>query len=245
MKDSKVDFDEIARYLRGQMDEKDRMAFEEKLNNDPEFAKQVDLDKVLLEGMQLHYKSSLKQRLRDLDKSVSLNKRNFSLFYKSISIAAGISLIFVVVYMLFLQGPNTEKLYGTYFKPYYNIADGYERSGDANTSEDPFKLYEQGAYKQASEVFETLLETNKDDYMLIFYNGLSYLNSGNASQAIGHLASVADQSELAIHEPAIWYLGLAYLKENQLEEAKEVFQNIVETEKSYQHQAKEILRELN
>ncbi|MCG8323135.1 MAG: tetratricopeptide repeat protein [Cytophagales bacterium] len=245
MKASNLDFDQVKRYLNGHMDEEERRQFEDRINHDPELARQVDLDQVLLEGIQLHYRGQLKEKLQSLDRNDYSRVKPVFPFFKAMTMAAGIIMLMVVGFFIFERKPDTEALYTSYFKPYYKVISDIER-GEVVLSgiEDPFQLYEAGQYRKANELFENLLLENPDDYRLLFYHGLAYLNSGFTSGAIDNLSQVADKDDFLLSATARWYLGLAYLKENRMDQAIDAFNFLVEKDDGYAARAGEIIKEL-
>ena len=245
MGESNLDFDQVRRYLNGQMDDDERQQFEDRINNEPELARQVNLDQVLLEGIQLHYRGKLKEKLQSLDQGDFYPVKPVFPIFKALAIAAGVILIMVVGFLVFENKPDSQALYATYFKPYYNVVNDIERGENiVSGGEDPYQLYELGKSQEAIELFEKLLLKNPDNNQLIFYNGLSYLNSGSTSGAIDNLSKVAGKEDFLLSAPALWYLGLAYLKENRNKEAIEIFSSLVEKDDGYATRAKEILNEL-
>ncbi len=245
MESSNLNFDEVRRYLKDQMDQGEKAQFESRINSDPELAKQVDLDRVLLEGIQLHYRGQLKEKLKRLDQGDQVvGKSGFPIF-KALALAAGFTLILVVSFFIFDRKPDTQALYAAYFKPYYNVVSGIER-GELGESgiEDPYQLYESGQYQKANASFEKLLLKNPDDAQLRFYAGLSYLNAGLTAEAISHLSQVADIKDFAFLGAANWYLGLAYLKEDRPKKAIEIFKFLEKNNDGYATRADELLQEL-
>ena len=244
MEESNLDFDQVKRYLSGEMNEEEKKRFEDIINNDPELARQVDLDRVLLEGVQLHYRGQLKDKLKGLDRhGLQTASPSFPIF-RALAIAAGVALNMVVGFLVFDSKPDSQELYTTYFKPYYNVVNNIERGETVVGEDDPYRLYESGEYQRANELFEKLLPTESGNNQLIFYNGLSYLNSGFTSKAIDNLSQVAGKEDFLLSGTAYWYLGLAYLKENRIEEAIEAFTFLAEKENGYAARANEILDRL-
>lgn len=244
MEESNLDFDQVKRYLNGEMDDKEKGQFEDRINNDPELAQQVNLDQVLLEGIQLHYRGELKEKLRALDQdNFQVGRQAFPL-YRALAIAAGIVLVLVVGFLAFENKPDGPALYATYFKPYYNVVSDLERGETASGSVDPYQLYESGQYQQANQSFEELLLADPENNQLIFYNGLSYLNAGLTAKAIDNLSKVAGEKDFLLSGTALWYLGLAYLKEGRIDEAVKTFTSLEEIDNGYAARAGEVLKEL-
>ncbi len=95
--------------------------------------------------------------------------------------------------------------------------------------------YQDGNYQQASVLLKNTLQNGQDNAMLKYYTGLSYLyqHPRQPAHAITYLSQV---KEGALAQQADWYLALAYLLENNEEEAQPLLQQIVDT-RAFRHEA--------
>jgi hypothetical protein len=112
--------------------------------------------------------------------------------------------------------------------------------------------------KEALKVFPKSLPVIKNDYSeaqkdsvqnridnLTFYRGLSYLSNKEAKNAIKDLQIASKSSDITIQEFSTWYLALAYLRNNQISEAKVTFQEIQANEDSrFAPKASEVLKKI-
>jgi hypothetical protein len=80
---------------------------------------------------------------------------------------------------------------------------------------------------------------------ITFYRGLSYLSNKEAKSAIKDLQIASKSNDITIQEFSAWYLALAYLRNNQIQEAKVILQEIQGNEDSrFAPKASEILKKI-
>lgn len=81
-------------------------------------------------------------------------------------------------------------------------------------------FYRQGDYTSAAPLYEELTQGERVENSDLFYLGLSQLYLGEAQKAITPLKALATAQSDQLKVEASWFLGLAYLKANQLIEAE-------------------------
>lgn len=168
-------------------------------------------------------------------------KQNWKIYY-----AAAAILILAVSLSLFLlqQKSTTENLFSQYFKPYPNTIP-LVRGEDAH---DKFKMamseYEFENFARANRILEEILRTDPDQPIAHFYAGITALCLNRTDDAITHLQQVIKNDNNEFIEHAQWYLGLAFLKNGDVEQAKSIFNSIAKND-LYKFQSIEILKDLN
>lgn len=248
MSDHNIDIDEVRDYLQDRLSPARKREIDEQIANDPAYAQEFDQQKELVESMTIFYRDRLKKRLQEEERSGRSPK---SVPIKSSSsrrwwaMAASLVLIAVSGYFLFFSGPSSGDLFDDYYRPYYNVLSGGERAPGSEGS-DAMALYDQGRYKEAISVFQQEINDtdSPESTALTFYLGLSYLASNQSSMAIEQLEKVISGQFMVLHEPAKWYLGLAYLQSDDPENAKKIFRQIESGAGAYQDKASEILEQL-
>jgi len=222
-------------------------AFEQKLKTDPQFREDFEYNRDLLESMRIHYKSALKNKLKQLDAPADdpYKKAGTRRFFQVTGIAAAIALLVGVGYALFFTSSDTQALFEQYYSPYYNVVDGSERSAGDVSGELAMRLYDQQRYEEALLVFKEAISRNPENHRLLFYKAMSHLSISQTDTAIANLQEVMNKPEERLHEPARWYLGLAYLQQGNVDKAKEIFATIESSNDSYSQRAGEILNALN
>lgn len=232
----------IEAYLLGQLSPEEKAKFEERLSKDNAFKQEVKLYQNLLEGIRDVGRNDLKKELQDLEKEFTqIEGQTFNLRPTFlIGVAAAICLILIPLYIFYT--PNS--LFDQYFEPYDNFVASVERGETAtNPYQQAFQAYENADYAQAIEVFESLTAPQKNEEAVIFYLGLSYL-----AQKITDPAKVKLLQVIAMNrdfkEQAQWYLALAYVQDNQKNEARSLLQKHIQSSKFQKAKAQELLNQL-
>ena len=218
--------------------------FEEGLRNDAQFREEFDYNKELLESMQMHYKSALKDKLRALEDTAPApfrKKASTWPTYKLAGIAAAVTILMALGYGLFFNQPDPQRTFAQYYSPYYNVLEGTERSGNTTRGSLAMRLYDQQRYEEAARVFDRVVRQLPNNSAFRFYAALSQMSAGQADAAITNLQQVLKNPQDQWHEPARWYLGLAHLQQGDTEKARELLQAIAASESSYRRQAREVL----
>ncbi|MEK6476868.1 tetratricopeptide repeat protein [Catalinimonas sp. 4WD22] len=239
--------DLIDRYCRGSLSEAEKRDFEQKMNQNPGLKEEVEQHADLIKGMQHHFSSELKSRLKESDQASKGSKGSKSyrrIFLNSLAVAATISLFFVLGYVL-MDNASPEALYQTHYQAYPNIVNPVERSASAESSElnNAMRAYEQGDYQEAVTLFEQAEEPLSTSYE--FYLAISYLELANYQNAVELLKKVEQSEVEAYHYPALWYQGMAYLVQKDTENAKQILKQLSESgDNYYSTKASELLQEL-
>jgi hypothetical protein len=210
---------EVDRYLQGEMEENERIAFEKRLIKDEEARNEVELQKLIIKGVR---KEQLKRIIQKEEGKINGEKiKQAKLVRKWISIgtlaiAACFSGFFYLGYL-----NNCSNLVDKYYVAYANIYELPSRGG------------------------ETLHPTQADS---LFFDALKQLEKGHNRSAAKQLATLQTrQTELhAATENAIkWYLSLVYLKNGQKQKAKELLKQLVEKPSGeFYSEAKNLLKDI-
>ncbi len=248
-------WNQIDRYVNGEMVEKEVDLFEQRMREHAELAQQVHLHRDMLLGMEYYFMQQLKEQLILSDQKKKTF--NWGLFLK---IAASVLLVagLAGVAYYYLQRPaDPEQLFLSYFETYPNTLTQANRSeslpGDASPSGNSDKTaaamrhYETGNFSQAAVALDTMLSSGNgtDDQRtaLMFYRGVSHLQLGNVQQARTDLAEVT-QSDTLLVDPATWYTGLSYLRDGDVAKAKQIFEQLRNGQGDYAAQAAKLLDDL-
>jgi len=210
---------EVDRYLIGEMDEAAKMAFEKRLADDPEARNEVELQRLIIQGVR---KEQLKKIIQKEEEAIKGEKITQAkrirkwISIGSLAIAASFSGFF---YMGYLN--NCSNLADRYYVTYANI------------------------YELPSRGDESLHPTQADS---LFFDALKQLENGHNRIAAKQLATLqTKQSELhAVTGNAVkWYLSLAYLKNGKKQKAKELLKQLAEKPSGeFYSEAKRLLKDI-
>jgi hypothetical protein len=242
-------WNQIDRYVNGEMVARERDEFEERMREHAELAQQVHLHRDMLLGMEYHFMQHLKVQLALSDQQKKAF--NLSLFLK---IAAAVLLVAGLAAVAYYgQRPaDPEQLFLTHFEPYPNTLTQTNRSeaspGEASDEvADAMRSYGAGNFSQAAVALDRVLSraTSTDDerMALAFYRGVANLRLGNTQQARSDLTKIS-QSDTILAEPATWYIGLSYLREGDVTAAKEILEQLRRGQGDYAARAAKLIDDL-
>jgi tetratricopeptide (TPR) repeat protein len=213
----------IERYLNGTLNAQELKDFNRLLDIDEDFKTQVEDVRAMLFGIEAQ---SLKEQLDEFhDEIPKTNTEGISKqkvrFLRYSKIAAAAAIIIAVGSIWFFSGEPNEKLYAKYFKPDPGLPTTMSSTNNFEFY-DAMVSYKHGDYKIAIDKWTLLNKQKPENDTLNYFLGVAYLATKNTEEAIPYLerASEADDNFEFLNE-AYFYLGLAYIKEGNLELAKE------------------------
>jgi len=152
----------------------------------------------------------------------------------------------IILFLIIPNGTAPDAIYQEYFSPAPDMFSGIQRD-DSNPPElsdfaKAMKLYNQSKYKQATALLENIPDSDAQKSVANLYEGVSLMAIGNSKEAATILGTIQNTE---IQDVKDWYLGLAYLKNNQLVDCKKILNTIANNPTHYQYKkAKEILEKL-
>jgi len=161
--------------------------------------------------------------------------------------AAAVLLIFLVSSAILIISKNKKspnELYSDYYTIFstYNYSTRDEFSQGSSLSE-ALSFYEQKKYTEAIQLFSILQNTKEYSEEALFFSGLSYMELTDFTNAIKYLKlSIERKGKFLIESH--WYLGLAYLKKNEPDNAKKEMEYMSKITSKYQVAAKNLMEEL-
>lgn len=197
--------------------------------------------------------NELDQRIEEeySDKQTSLNSttlpatkvRSLSWLWK----AAAAILVFAIPAYMLLQQSSPEELYADHFSPFPNAISGIERGVQPTTlelKEEALKNYELEKHDLANQQFSKYLEREPKDLQIQFYHGVNLMSMDKAAEAITALSLASTISQNDYREAALWYLGLAQMKDGKIDDAKSSLQKVADLNGFFAKNAKKILAEI-
>lgn len=235
------EFESIEAYLNNSLSKEDLLIFENRLQNDEGFAAKVEDIKTVLKGIETQ---ALKEQLDIFHNEMTSTEEDTdviepkvkSLKWRKIAVAA--ALIIAAGSFWFLNRDSNEQLYAEFYSP----DPGLPTTMSSTKNYEFYKAmvsYKQGHYNEALKNWTNELKTKVDNDTLNYFVGSALLADKKESEAISYLEEVTKQDNSVFKNEALYYLGLAYLKNNNLEKAKEYLQ------KSDFTKAKDLLKKLN
>jgi hypothetical protein len=224
----------IFKYFNHELESDEQKLFDQLLKEDEEFGNQVKFEKSVQEALKRNERAELKSFLNGIEMPKETK------IYRWFAIAASfVGIVLISTFSIYyFPEKSSSNLYATYFQPYPNEVAPVVRGQNLNTPiTDAFQAYENENYKLSSKLFEDIPE----DYALL-YGGISNLEIDQNQKAINQFKKLSLQKD-KYQEISEWYLALAYLKNNETKNAKEVLNSIGQNQQFYE-QATELLRNL-
>ncbi|MCF7560564.1 hypothetical protein L3X39_07935 [Sabulilitoribacter multivorans] len=205
----------IERYYNDSMSTDERHLFVEKLESNPEFKTQVEDIKILFLGIETQ---SLKEQLDEFHKDIpkATSKIRFLQFTKYA--VAAVVVISLGSYWFFGK-PSNQKLYAKYFTPDPGLPTTMSSSLNFEFY-DAMVNYKHGDYELAISKWEKLQINKPNNDTINYFLGVAQLANKNELKAIPYLKSTIQKPESVFLNDAHYYLGLAYLKEGNIERAR-------------------------
>ncbi len=215
------EFENIERYLNDSMSVEERKTFELDLKSNSTLTQHLDEQKLMHEAIETQ---SLKEQLdmfhedvsdiktfkRDTSKVISFN-------FRKLAVAA--ALIIAAGSFWFFNGSSNEKLYAKHFTPDPGLPTTMGETANF-AFYDAMVNYKQGDYKTAISKWEVILQSKPKNDTLNYFLGVAHLANNNEDSAIQFLNNVTQNSTSDFNNDAFYYLGLAYLKADNIELAK-------------------------
>jgi len=173
--------------------------------------------------------------------------RRVSIKRKHLLITGFVSVLCFYVFFVthvFSAKDQKDKIFANYYETYLIDNKAMPRMFFIKNEYDKaFQLYKQGNYREAIKQLEGLFKSDTTRITACFLLGMSYIELQNYSEAIKHLAYVADQND-PTGKQAEWYLSLCYLKMGKTEEATKLFTKISSDNGLYKPLAQAILNKM-
>lgn len=235
----------IEAYFAGTLSPDQKQQLEWLIAHDADFAETFNFEKEARDTIVYNERSKLKERFRILEQQTK-PVRNLTPWYY---VAASILILCVAGWLLFkTQAPvGPEELYAQYMEPYPNVITPQVRGGltvDKITAE-AFDRYDDKAYKEAAALLEEIHKANPDE-QIAFYLAICHLMLNNHTEAIS-LLETGEWHNTSMPSTTVvnWYLGLAFLKKNDREQALTHFKLVAESSDSLSGSARKLVEELD
>jgi predicted negative regulator of RcsB-dependent stress response len=152
----------------------------------------------------------------------------------TVAIAASLLLIFVCIVVYNVYRLSSERLFAENYSAYQLTSTGGEEDSTASKIE---KAYRGKNYAEAIKINKNSALSVKD----IFLTGMAYLETNDLSKAISSyqvvIADLEGNKTTSLKDTAEYYLALAYLKNNDYDQAIELM-NTMRDKSSHQYRSK-------
>ena len=218
----------IEKYLRDELGTVERENFQKKLATDKALADALEVEQSIFNAIQVAAETNFRSRLQQMEVKTPPTAIVRSINWKPWAIAASILFFIGLGWYNYPLNPTTSaaELYAAnYIPPTFSTT--RNNTNIAPSVASVVKAYQQKEFETTIQQLAPYLQNNYDAKLGLVL-GASYLETEQWPAAIKAFETVRNQSELK--DDATWYLGLAYLKSNQLHLAKTEFQRLLSNE---------------
>ncbi|WP_111685542.1 tetratricopeptide repeat protein [Winogradskyella tangerina] len=256
----------IEKFLRDQLSEAERSLFTERLEVDADFKTQFTIEKQLFETLDEQnwsfidsnnehvdsYKKilasddiqSLKKTLIATNASQNDNGKPSNstrrLFYY---LAAASIVIFLGFQFFFNQNITSEALYNDYVN-LDGLPSFVSRNDTENKLSEAQKLFQDEKYEEALIIFESELNSAEAKGNVLIYQGISQIQLKRYSEAEITFNTLIN-SDLIDAEKGYWYKALLYLKQDKVDDARNLLHKIKDEKLFNFENASNLLKELD
>lgn len=147
-----------------------------------------------------------------------------------------------------LNKPNLDNnaVFEEYYKPYDAVAS--YRSGNEDIDRvlvTALEKYEEKDFKQATVLFEQILNTCEDNMSVNLYSGISYMEEEKYQKASTSFNTIIKNNDNLFVEQAKWYLSMCYIKTGKKLEAKNILMELIKEQTCYEEQASKVIEDIN
>lgn len=242
-----TDYNLIDKFLRNQLDSKEKEIFNKK-QKEADFQKELSLRKNTIPVFKKNGRETLKKKLQHFEKNIQAEKQNTQNSSPRVKPINRIVWLGMAATLLLLMGLfwwnnqtiNSDELFAQHFEPYPNVIAPIVKSQMPSTTEYEiaFQKYEQEEYEDAIVLLEKINTTEGK-----FYLALSHLGNKQEEKTITLLSDLTkEENSNRFFEASQWYLALAYLKSNQLEKANQFLDLITQNPKHNFHNQAELIQ---
>ena len=228
-------------YLLGKLAPAESQAFEQEMEQDPDIATGLELQRDILIGIREGFDQELRAKLQaELDADEATPVRRIPIWRWAS--AAAIILGSLGVYFYMNQTTLQERLYAAHFQDFPNIVAPGQRGGDAAAP--AFAAYYAERWAVSISAFESLQKLNPEATYPIFYQAMAHMHLQAWNEAIPLFEQVRARGDQRFEDPAEWYVGLSYMITGEEQKAKMIFGMIAGSNSNYRQDAEDILTSL-
>ncbi|MCB0466387.1 MAG: tetratricopeptide repeat protein [Aequorivita sp.] len=211
--------DLIDAYFLDALNADDLADFKKRMELFPDFRALVEEQKTLIRGVEEH---TLKNAMEDFHSEIVEEPKKKWQSPSWLALAASFLILISVSTWAILSNRNSsDKVFAANFKPDPGLP---TTMGTSSNYDFYYGMvnYKRKEYSEAISRWETLYAANPENDTVVYFLGVANLANGNARQAEKYLQSAKEKPKSSFYEDALYYLALALLKENKIDEAKEI-----------------------
>lgn len=238
----------IIKYIDRNLNEKEQELFDSYFKNHEEFRVELEQTEVLTAGLKAVEKANEIDRIKGLfdEFDAEIENQPLRLLNRRSLVISGIaaSILFIAALIFFFNEgrPSNDTL--AIYQSFYEVFPAPTESRSGPEGETAMRYYEAGEYSKAILL---LVQPGNDSDSLLrqLYLANCYLQTGQTENAISVLRNASielDKETSFTGQFYRWYLGLAYLKSGNKQDATDIFTSIAKEKGIYQEKSIRILK---
>ena len=233
----------IAKFLTRSLSKEEQLRFDTMLSEDASFRAEVALLQDLNKVAEAEDDAMAKEMVAGFE-AEHHNKKGTGKT-RIWWVAASLALLLSIGYLVIQETPaNTQELFVENFEPYRNVIHPITRASQQDDLKtQAFAYYEQGKYDEALALFIKLYNNTETPHYL-FYQANALLQLNRPKEAITAL-QIHLKTRDTLTQKSHWYLAMAYLKLNDVTNAKKNLEQVVLENKYNVEKAKSLLKKLD
>ena len=251
MKYSSQKMNLIERYFNEDLSKDELEFFEQEMVRDEKFKTEVTQYEYVFGGLKEARARKLKGDFQKLEDQIHIRKPKYNFTIRGViryGAVASLAVILTVAAFNFSNvQPNieTEQVFSEYFRPYPNVIAPLTRSTEISDSDlkNVMRSYDAKDYDSAIAGFDKLMTNAELKNELLFYKGVALLAKGNPSEARDHFEMMDPTNNFSNQRK--WYLSLALVQLDEISDAKELLNEIIDDKSYFIIYAKDLLEILS
>ena len=249
MPEADKEYEMIIKYLDGDLNEEEQLAFNQLMNSSEEFRKELRNTEEIIASLKVSDRVDrfrmVKETFAEFESEYGRQVKNWSKgVYWLSGLAASFALL-IVGYIYFFadaEQSRSQEIFAQYYEA-FPIDQGSIRNEEANLNLG-LQLYMKGQYSEAIPHLEALVEHDSATANFIYLSN-AYLATKEFAQAEELLKNLDSESQNTVMSRyRKWYLCLALLAQDKINEAKAELSGLAETSGIYQEESQEIMDRL-
>jgi len=236
----------IERYFNEDLSKEELEFFEQEMQRDEKFKIEVTQYEYVFGGLKEARARKLKSDFKSLEDQLHTRRPKYNFSVSSIMRYGAVATVAVIVTMAFNfsnlePAIETEQVFSEYFRPYPNVIAPVTRSTEVLDSDlkHVMSFYDAKDYDAAIEGFDKLLADADLKNEMLFYKGVALLAKGDAYEARAHFEMMDPSNNFSNQRK--WYLSLALAQLDEINDAKELLNEIIRDKSYFMIYAKDLL----
>lgn len=228
---------QIEQYILGLMTSKEKYLFEQECLVNDQLKNRLQEHQIIINGIEQYHDQNLKNKLQEIHEK-SFNKKRFSIakrrsLLKGLAIAASIAILIIAAFNFENPTISSAEVFAQHYKPYeLSLTQRGETTNQIVRAE---QLYNTAKYQEVIPIFDSLINQTDTSSQIHLGMGLAKLSLNNPKEAINHFKTILNSTDLLFQDHAVWYTALAYLKLDDLQNAKYFLQLLTKNKNADHH----------